>query len=429
MSDVRSVSPSTVSIPQDPVPDRVAPQRTNGSSGTWPAAPGNVKGSPLVAAPTAADVSPYRANDVDASRSGASLERSYRVALQSLPPGASLKVTGETRLSTLGAEASLKVTPLADGRYEAKLEGIARLGLGDHKLGPDASVKAGVRAGGAVTMRFDSLDEAADRLAALTQTAGFDGYYASVGNPLLGAVASRAFGDSDYPARTAAALRKTAVLEFHAAPDAKLKARVLELEANFKAAGPLKLTVDLERGKLVTEQGFEGSGKLAVDATRRFGPVEVKGAIGLGGEVSTSATLRSEVALSPEQLARVRAGEASFLEQIFNTEDGKQTLSLKTDYAMPGRKLSHQISYEVGQPLSSIANGAEWFLGQGSAEVEAGIDADAFNAKLKAKVELPGRSIWKGGDPTPSQVLAAAGGESSSDEDAKRLLSRAWGNP
>lgn len=275
------------------------PEVSPGATSTLAATP--VKAGAVPSSRTG--VEEYRENDVHQGLAGRALERTYAQALGILPRGGKLELSthGLLRLEVAAeVKAKVEVERLQDGSYRVTLRGGAGVGLAG-STGKGASGSAMLGAQGAVTLRFAHAAEAADRLAALVQEgalnaaklSGAVGYVAAKGAELTGLV------DGDAPAR-AAQVRKN-VQSFELGLYAELK-------------GELELTAARVGGAVIGEGTFRADvvdGKLVYESSLQ---VQLQGeseghlmdaAAGLEGRL----ILRAEVALTKEELARLREGK------------------------------------------------------------------------------------------------------------------------
>lgn len=343
-------------------------------------------------------VQPFRDNDVNRSWVGAGLEDATRLALEQLPPGgtAELGLEGTLRLELAGeAAGKLKVKREKDGSYSVTVQSRAGAGVGagvglasSNKGGTvDGSAMAGLS--GALTLRFASAAEAADRLSALAQRP----------NPsdMLGrGLVAMGVLDADATERSLAALASTSRFEVgvYGQLKAKLDATIAKLGA--KSTGEARMRVDIERGTV----SFEMSRDVSLTAKAHLPELKL-GAVKLAptatsaqAQLALQQTVRVETRLRPGELERLLRGDLDPT-QLMQPERLQVTLVQKRELDVQGVQVQAQRTFDLGGGVPPEALDPE----QGLWEVSAGIDGGAggelgfrtgaLDLKAELKVEVP----------------------------------------
>jgi hypothetical protein len=344
-------------------------------------------------------VEEYRANDENQGLAGKVLEAFYGQALQGVPPGGKMELTvqGQVRAEYAGElKTKVEVERDVNGEYQLTLRGGLGMGLGAAS-GDKAKGSAMLGAQGAVTLRFGSAGEAADRLAALAQTEvqAFTG---------LAGWAAKKVGllDSDSLER-AAELRKN-VKSFEVGLYAELKG---ELDAGFAKLGKLgagvldetHFRVEVQEGKLV----YESSVQFQLQGELEQKLMEV---VGLGAGVESRVILRAEVALTREELARLKEGrlqprelmkperiQKSVTQEVkgeaaVGAESGLEGLSGKLGGSFSAKR---ELPWEkLGELSSALSLAGDWEVSvMRKRNNEFSVETGAVDLKAEATLETP----------------------------------------
>ncbi|WP_309896722.1 hypothetical protein [Archangium sp.] len=340
----------------------------------------------------------YRANDENHGLAGKALEAFYGQTLKQVPPGGKMELTvqGQVRAEYAGElKTKVEVERDVNGEYQLTLRGGLGGGLGAASA-DKAKGSAMLGAQGAVTLRFGSAGEAADRLAALAQTEvqAFTG---------LAGWAAKKVGllDSDSLER-AAEVRKN-VKSFEVGLYAELKG---ELDAGFArlGAGVLDEThfrVEVQEGKLVYESSvqFQLQGELQQ---------KLKEVVGLGAGVESRVILRAEVALTREELTRLQEGklqprelmkperiQKSVTQEVkgdgavgVGAESGKDGVSVKLGGSLSAKR---ELPWEkLGELSSALSLAGDWEVSvMRKRNNEFSVNTGAVELKAEATIETP----------------------------------------
>ncbi|HVE81593.1 MAG TPA: hypothetical protein VND93_02045 [Myxococcales bacterium] len=281
---------------ESPVQPMVAPEPPQGST---------VKGkaAPPKAAAAAADVNQVeaydpRANDANAGVVGRTLEQGLHKTLGALPDGSRMQMQISAEGEVMGVDLKAKGAVSVErqgNQYLVTVDTSAGAGAGLHLTGgAKASVTGQLE--GKVTVRYRSLDEAADNLAALVQVAPAAG---RLGGPLGMVVAGAAelVRDKDAVPRAIHARDRVDSIELSSkvVGDLKLKMPLskFELGANVSVT-PLSVKLDLRKGQLVFSTSTEAE-------------AEVEGAVSVNGDarMSREVALKAIYPLTKDEVARI----------------------------------------------------------------------------------------------------------------------------
>jgi hypothetical protein len=341
-------------------------------------------------------VEEYRANDENQGLAGKALEAFYGQALQGVPPGGKMELTvqGQVRAEYAGElKTKVEVERDVNGEYQLTLRGGLGMGVGAAS-GDKAKGSAMLGAQGAVTLRFGSAGEAADRLAALAQTEvqAFSG---------LAGWAAKKVGllDSDSLER-AAELRKN-VKSFEVGLYGELKG---ELDAGFARLGAgvldeAQFRVEVQEGKLV----YESSVQFQLQGELEQKLMEV---VGLGAGVESRVILRAEVALTREELARLKEGrlqprelmkperiQKSVTQEVkgeaaVGAESGLKGLSGKLGGSLSAKR---ELPWEkLGELSSALSLAGDWEVSvMRKRNNEFSVETGAVDLKAEATIETP----------------------------------------
>jgi hypothetical protein len=339
-------------------------------------------------------VEAYRENDKNQGWAGKSLESHYLGMLKEVPPGGKLELSthGMVRLEAAGElKARAEVERLEDGSYQLTFRGGMGVGAAASagEGGPSGSAMVGVQ--GAVTLRFESAGEAADRLAALAQAevvtaTGFAGRVAM----WLGLV------DSDAMDRSAQLLKNVASFEAGLYGELKGELKVMALELGARVVGEGTFRVDVREGKLVYEQSLqaqlEGSGK---DALKELGA--------LGASAEGKLLLQSEVALTKEEIERLKKGKL-LPQEVLSRARVRMTVTQEVKLEVSAGSLAKEsaaVSAKRTFPLEELGGPARLLDLRGEWEVSATkkqslgkdteweLDASVLELKAEASLEVP----------------------------------------
>jgi len=342
-------------------------------------------------------VEEYRANDVNQGLAGKTLEAFYGQLLKTVPSGGKMElaVQGQLRAEFAGElKTKVEVERDLDGSYQLTFRGGLGVGMAGStgEKGPKGSAMLGTQ--GAVTLRFGSAGEAADRLAALAQTE------VQVATGLAGWVAKEVgLLDSDSVERAKQVGKNVKSFEVGLYAELKGELGLDAVKLGASLTGEANFRVDVKEGKLV----YETSAQLQVQGELNG---KLEDVLGLGGGVESRVLLRAEVALTQEELARLEQGklqprELMKRERIHKSvtqevkvevsagvelgkgaPSGKGGLSVSAKRELPWEKL--------GDLSSALSLAGEWEVAamrKRSAEV--GVDGGVVELKAEATVETP----------------------------------------
>jgi hypothetical protein len=369
------------------------PEEAPLGAGAPPALSTPVKADAARAATSRTGVEEYRENDRNQGLAGRALERAYEETLRTLPPGGRLELSthGMLRLEVAGeVKAQVEVARLRDGAYQVTVRGGVGVGLAGStgEKGLEGSAMVGAR--GAVTLRFANAAEAADRMAALVQTAALEG--ARLGGGLAGqaaaAVAVRAgLVDSDATARAAQVLKNVQSFEVGLYAELKGELELTAVKAGASLAAEGTFRVDVVNGKLV----YECVGQVQLQGETRESFADVSAS--LEGRL----LLRAEVTLTKEEMDRLKEGRLE-PRALMKPERIRKSLTqeVKGTLVAEGQGVSYTAKREL--PLESLGDVARLGDVRGSWEVSAmtktsaGLDGewkvDAGIAELKVGVSM-----------------------------------------
>lgn len=374
MSTISSLSPRPLLYPCPPE-SSATPAKTSAASSTA----------------SRTGVEAYRENDKNQGWVGKALESHYLGMLQHVPPGGKLEVStqGMVRLEAAGElKARAEVERLEDGSYQLTFRGGVGVGLAGSagEGGPKGSAMVGAQ--GAVTLRFESAGEAADRLAALAQAE------VQTAMGLTGRVAVwLGLLDSDAMERSEQLLKNVASFEAGLYGELKGELEVMALKLGARVVGEGTFRVDVREGKLVYEQSLqaqvEGGGK---------GDFEQ-----LGASAEGKLLLQSEVALTKEELERLKKGTL-LPQEVLSPGRVRRTVTqeVKLEVAVgPQAKESASVSAKRTFPLEELKGPARLLDLRGEWEVSATqkrslgqdkkweLDASVVELKAEASLEEP----------------------------------------
>jgi hypothetical protein len=337
-------------------------------------------------------VEEYRANDVNQGLAGKHLEAFYARALKVVPSGGKMElaVQGQLRLEYAGElKTKVEVERDLDGSYQLTFRGGLGVGMAGSTGGEKgAKGSAMLGAQGAVTLRFASAEEAADRLAALAQSevrlvSGLAGW----GATRLGLL------DSDSLERAEQVRKNVRSFEVGLYVELKGELETKAVELGASLTGEATFRVDVQEGKLV----YEGSAQLQLQG--ELDEKLTKG-VGLSGGVESRVMLRAEVALTREELARLKEGklqprELMKRERIHKsvTQEVKGELSLGAELGKGGVSVSakRELPWEkLGDLSSAMSLAGEWEVAaMRKRQDEFGVELPAVELKAEATVETP----------------------------------------
>jgi hypothetical protein len=341
----------------------------------------------------------------DRSRAGEALEARYAQLLRQMPPGgkAELSAEGILRLDLAGEmKGKLEMERLQDGTWQVTVRGGMGLGLaastggagaGEQKVGAEGSMMLGGKGG--VTLHFRTVEEAADRLAALTQT----GVLQATNFPEW---VARGAGlvDGDAAARSALALKNLQGFEVGLYGELQGELEADLLKAGGKALEEGTLRVDVAEGKLVYECSVQAqlqAGLKGLEAAWKEGLVAELGTNRAAAGLETRTTFRVEVAVTKEELARVREGKLR-PQQLLAPERLRKTVTQEVKGELGGVSISARREL----PLEALKDTLRAWDPRGEWEVSAArvasseLELDAAVVGLKAGV-LEERPLFEKG--------------------------------
>lgn len=336
-------------------------------------------------------VEAYRENDKNQGWVGKALESHYLGMLKEVPPGGKLEIStqGMVRLKAAGElKARAEVERLEDGSYQLTFRGGVGVGLAGSTGKEGAKGSAMVGAQGAVTLRFESAGEAADRLAALAQAE------VVTATGLAGRVAVwMGLVDSDAMDRSEQLLKNVASFEAGLYGELKGELEVRALKLGARVVGEGTFRVDVREGKLVYEQSLqaqvEGGGK---------GDFEQ-----LGASAEGKLLLQSEVALTKEELERLKKGKL-LPQEVLGRGRVRRSVTQEVKLEVAGGqplKSSASVSAKRTFPLEELGGPARLLDLRGEWEVSATtkqglgkdteweLDASVVELKAEASLEVP----------------------------------------
>ncbi|HEX8825413.1 MAG TPA: hypothetical protein VF794_36215, partial [Archangium sp.] len=353
-----------------------------------PAVGGTGTPSSVKATSSRTSVEEYRANDENQGRAGKALESFYAHALNALPPGGKLELSTQGRVGLEAAgevKAKVEVERGEDGSYQVTVRGGLGGGVAASSGAKGAKGSAMLGMQGAVTLRFESAAEAADRLAALAQAevmslAGLGGK-AAVALGLL---------DSDSIERALQVQKNVKSFEVGLYAELKGELELTALKVGAALVGEGTFRVDVKEGKLVYESSLQ---------------VQLQGELqggfeGLGGGLESRVLLRAEVALTKEELARLKDGKLEPRE-LMKPERLRKSLTQEVKGELSGGstlKSGVSINAKRELPLESLGDVARVMNPLGDWEVSAmrktslaqeTLDASVVELKAEASVEQP----------------------------------------
>ncbi len=343
-------------------------------------------------------VEEYRANDVNQGLAGKTLEAFYGQLLKTVPSGGKMElaVQGQLRAEFAGElKTKVEVERDLDGSYQLTFRGGVGVGMAGStggEKGPKGSAMLGAQ--GAVTLRFGSAGEAADRLAALAQTE------VQVATGLAGWVAKEVgLLDSDSVERAKQVGKNVKSFEVGLYAELKGELGLDAVKLGASLSGEATFRVDVKEGKLV----YETSAQLQVQGELNG---KLEDVLGFGGGVESRVLLRAEVALTQEELARLKEGklqprELMKRERIHKSvtqevkvevsagvELGKGALSGKGGLSVSAKR---ELPCEkLGDLSSALSLAGEWEVAaMRKRNDEVGVDGVVVELKAEATVETP----------------------------------------
>ncbi len=343
-------------------------------------------------------VEEYRANDGNQGLAGKALETFYGQLLKTVPAGGKMElaVEGQLRLEFAGElKTKVEVERDPDGSYQLTFRGGVGVGLAA-STGGETGAKGSAMLGaqGAVTLRFGSAGEAADRLAALAQTevravTGLAGWAAKEVGLL----------DSDSVERAKQVGKNVKSFEVGLYAELKWELDLKAAELGASLTGEATFRVDVKEGKLV----YETSAQLQLQGDSKE---KLKEVVGLSGGVESRVLLRAEVALTQEELARLKDGklpprELMKRERIHKsvTHEVKGAFSVGAELArnVPSAQLGLSFSAKRELPWENLADlssavslAGEWEVaGTQKRHDELEVELPAVELKAETTVETP----------------------------------------
>ena len=344
-------------------------------------------------------VEEYRANDENQGLAGKALELAYSKLLNTMPAGGKAELSGLLMVKLeLAGEMKLKaeVERLQDGTYQATFRGGMGIGVAtpSGKEGVDAAAMLGAQ--GAVVLRFTSAAEAADRLAALTQTGSLRGMrLAEWGMVALGLV------DEDASLRSARALQNLQSFEAGLYGDlrAELEADVLKLGGRILGEGTLR--VDVANGKLIYESSLQVQLQGAVHGPSATGGKKweevLTGELGAslaGGGVEGRTLLRAEVTLTQEEVVRLKQGKLQ-PGALMKSDRVRKTVTQEVKGELVGASFSARRELPVAalrELTRAMDPRGEWEVSasmKASTHLELGLDVAVAQLRADVALEVP----------------------------------------
>jgi hypothetical protein len=344
-------------------------------------------------------VEEYRANDEKQGHAGKALEAAYSKLLNTMPAGGKAELSGLMMVKLeLAGEMRLKleVERLQDGTYQASFRSGMGIGLAtpSGKEGVDAAAMFGAQ--GAVVLRFDSAAEAADRLAALTQT----GSLRAMNFPEWGAV-TLGLVDEDASLRSTRAFQKLRSFEVGLYGDlrAELEADAVKLGA--RVLGERTLRVDVANGKLIYESALQVQFQGALHGPSAKGgkgwEQVLEGELGTslaGGGVEGRTFLHAEVTLTQEEVVRLKQGKLR-PEELMKPGRVRKSVTQEVKGELVGASFSARRELPVAalsELMRALDPRGEWEVSasmKASDNLELGLDVKVAQLRGGVALEVP----------------------------------------